>query len=103
MAVAVDWLDAYRAASIAQIVGMYGPDAMIECACGGSKIIHGQEGIAAYWRQRFVEWPALDLEDLQVDRGAVFISYRTGSGIVQAALDIAEDGMITHCRCGRVR
>jgi len=48
MAVAVDWLDAYRAASIAQIVGMYSPDAMIECACGGSKIIHGQEGIAAY-------------------------------------------------------
>jgi ketosteroid isomerase-like protein len=48
MAVAVDWLDAYRAASIAQIVGMYSPDAMIECACGGSKIINGQEGIAAY-------------------------------------------------------
>jgi hypothetical protein len=36
-AVAVDWLDAYRAARINQIVGMYSADAMIECACGGYK------------------------------------------------------------------
>ena len=41
MAVAVDWLDAYRAARINQIVGMYSPDAVIECACGGRKIIQG--------------------------------------------------------------
>jgi ketosteroid isomerase-like protein len=39
MAVAVDWLDAYRAASIDQIVGIYSPDAVIECACGGRNII----------------------------------------------------------------
>ena len=103
MAVAVDWLDAYRAASIAQIVGMCSPDAMIECACGGRKIIHGQEGIAAYWRDRFIEMPALELEDLRVDRGAVFISYRTRWGVVRALLDIAEDGMINRCRCGPVR
>ena len=67
MAVAVDWLDAYRAARINQIVGMHSPDAVIECACGGRKIIYGHEGIAAYWRDRFIEWPALELEDLQVD------------------------------------
>lgn len=30
VAVAVDWLDAYRAARINQIVGMYSPDAVIE-------------------------------------------------------------------------
>jgi ketosteroid isomerase-like protein len=102
MAVAVDWLDAYRAARINQIVGMYSPDAVIECACGGRKIIHGQEDIAAYWRQRFNEMPALELEDLQGDGGAVVISYRTNSGTVQARLDIAEDGMINRCRCGPV-
>ena len=51
MAVAVDWLDAYRAARINQIVGMYSADAVIECACGGHKMIYGREGIAAYWRQ----------------------------------------------------
>ena len=59
-----------------------------------------QEGIAAYWRHRFIEMPALELEDLQVDGGAVVVSYRTSSGIVQALLDIAEDGLITRCRCG---
>jgi hypothetical protein len=47
MAVAVDWLDAYRAARINQIVGMYSADAVIECACEGCKIIYGREGIAA--------------------------------------------------------
>ena len=102
MAVAVDWLDAYRAARINQIVGMHDPDAVIECACGGRKFIHGQESIAAYWRQRFIETPALELEDLHVDGGAVVISYRTSSGIVQALLDIAGDGLITRCRCGPI-
>jgi len=102
MAVAVDWLDAYRAARLNQIVGMYRRDAVIECACGGEKIIHGQDGIAAYWRHRFIESPALGLEDLQVDGAAVVVSYRTDNGIVQALLDIASDGLITHCRCGPV-
>ena len=100
MAVAVDWLDAYRAARINQIVGMHDPDGVIECACGGRKFIQGREGIAAYWRHRFIDMPALELEDLQVDGGAVVISYRTSSGIVQALLDITGDGLITRCRCG---
>jgi hypothetical protein len=103
MAVAVDWLDAYRDASLDRIVAMYSPDGVIECACGGRKIIHGQEGIAAYWRNRFIAMPALELEDLQVDGSAVVISYQTSSGIVQALLDIAEDGMINRCRCGPIR
>ena len=59
MAVAVDWLDAYRAARINQIVGMHSPDAVIECACGGRRIIYGHEGIAAHWRERLVECPRL--------------------------------------------
>jgi len=102
MAVAVDWLDAYRAARINQIVGMYSPDAVIECACRGRKIIHGREGIAAYWRHRFIEMPALELEDLQLDGGAVVVSYRTSDGVVQALLDIASDGQIMRCRCGSI-
>ena len=102
MAVALDWLDAYRAARINQIVGMYSRDAVIECACGGRKIIHGQEGIAAYWRHRLIESRALELADLEMDGGAVVVSYRTTTGIVRALLDIAEDGRITRCRCGPV-
>ena len=100
MAVAVDWLDAYRAARINQMVGMYSRDAVIECACGERKIIHGQEEIAAYWRDRFIASPALELEELFMDGGAVALSYRTSSGIVQALLDVTTDGLINRCRCG---
>jgi hypothetical protein len=39
MAVAVDWLDAYRATRINQIVGIHSPDAVIECACGGRGLL----------------------------------------------------------------
>lgn len=102
MAVAVDWLDAYRDASLDQIVAMYSAGGVIECACGGRKIIQGKEGISAYWRYRFLQMPALELEELQTDGGAVVVSYRTSSGIVQALLDIADDGLITRCRCGPV-
>ena len=102
MAVAVDWLDAYRARRISQMVGMHSPSAVIECCCGDRKIIHGQEGIAAYWRHRFIEMPALELENLQVDGDVVVISYRTDRGTVQALLDVAQDGMISRCRCGPV-
>ena len=103
MALAIDWLDAYRAARINQIVGMYSPDAVIECACGGRKIIHSsQEGTAAYWRHRLVESPAYGLEDLQVDGAAVAVSYRTSSGIIRALRDIADNGLIVRCGCGPV-
>ena len=102
MAVAVDWLDAYRDASPEQIVNMYSPEGVIECACGGRKIIQGSEGIAAYWTHRVKTSPVLDLEELAMDGGAVLVSYRISSGIVQALLDIADDGLITRSRCGPI-
>jgi hypothetical protein len=81
---------------------MYRPDALIECACDTRRIIHGAEAIADYWRHRFAEMPALDLEDLQLDGGAVVISYRTSSGTVQASLNVGRDGLIARCRCGPI-
>jgi ketosteroid isomerase-like protein len=102
MAVAVDWLDAYRAAKIDQMIALYSPGAVIDCACGGNKTIYSDEGIAAYWRRRFNESPALELVDLQVDGEAVLMTYRTSSGLVEALLDITEDGLITCCACGPV-
>ena len=100
MAIAVHWLDAYRAASLNEIVAMHSADAVIECVCGCPKNIHGRKGISDYWRNRFVESPALGLEALKMDGGAVVISYRTSSGVVKALLNIADDGLITRCRCG---
>ena len=100
MAVAVDWMDAYRAGRLDQIVGMFSPDAVIDCACVSGRAIYGEEDIATYWRHRFVESPSLELVDLQADGEAVVITYRTSSGIIEALLDIAEDGLITCCACG---
>ena len=100
MAAAVDWLDAYRAARINQIVGMYSPDAVVECDCDGRKIIYGRGGIAAYWLHRFTAAPALELHDLRMNGGAVAVSYLIASRIVQALLDIDEDGLIMRSRCG---
>ena len=102
VAIAEDWLDAYRAGCVRQMVDLYSPDAVIDCACGSSTAIFGEEGIAAYWQRRFIESPAFDLVELQADGGAVVVTYRTSGGVVETLLDIADDGLITCCACGPV-
>src|SRR5262245_27047711 len=87
--VAVEWLDAYEAASLNLIVAMHSSDAVIECACGDPKKIHGRKAISDYWRHRLIESPALGLEVLKVDDGVATLSYRTGNEIVEAVLDIS--------------
>ena len=78
--VVIDWLDAYRAGRINQIVRMHSADAVIDCACEGCNIIQGQEGIAAYWRRRFRASPALELIDLQVDGGSWWSPFEPAPG-----------------------
>jgi hypothetical protein len=99
MAAAIDWLDAYRAASLS-IVDLYAEDAALECGCGGQKIIFGREAIAEYWRNRFIEEPAGELEELQPEGAAILISYRVSDGVVQAILDFDPEGRIERSRCG---
>ena len=82
VAIAEDWLDAYRACCVRQMVDLYSPDAVVDCACGSDRAIYGEEGIAAYWQRRFTESPVFDLVELQADGGAVLVTYRTSSGIV---------------------
>ena len=64
IAVAIDWLDAYRAASIV-IVDLYADEAALRCGCDKSMELHGRAAITEYWRQNFVEKPAGELVDLQ--------------------------------------
>ena len=47
MAAAIDWLDAYRAASLS-IVDLYAELASLECVCGGRRIMVGHDAITAY-------------------------------------------------------
>lgn len=98
MAAAIDWLEAYRAASLA-IVDMYAERASLECTCNGSTVLYGREAITEYWRQRFVEKPAGELTDLQPQGDGVAVTYRVPDGLVQAVLQFNADGKIWHSRC----
>jgi hypothetical protein len=99
MATAVDWLDAYRAASYS-IVNMYSKTASLECECGGPKTLVGHTAIAHYWRERFEEKPAGELIDLRPDGDGVVLSYRVPDGVVQAFLRFDKSGKIEQSRCG---
>jgi hypothetical protein len=99
MAAAIDWLDAYRAAS-SSIVDMYADDGALECGCGGLKILCGRTAIATYWQQRFQEMPAGDLDDLQIDGDEILVSYCVANNVLQAALSFDASGKIKCSRCG---
>lgn len=99
MAAAIDWLDAYRAASLS-IVDLYDDNASVECGCGGYKVIVGKSAIAEYWRHRFVDKPAGELEDVYALGSAIAVHYRAPNGTVQAILNFNEAGKIERSRCG---
>ena len=99
VAVAIDWLNAYRAKALS-IVEFYADDAALECACGGAKELSGRAAIAEYWRQRFVEKPAGELTDIRPDGDSVVVCYRTSDEVVQAILRFGADGKIRRSICG---
>ena len=98
-AVAISWLDAYRAASLS-ILDLYADDASLECACNGGETLCGRAAIEAYWRRRFVEAPACDLVNLQRDGRTVAVSYTAPGGTVQAILHFNESLKIVRSQCG---
>jgi hypothetical protein len=99
MAAAVDWLDAYRAASLS-IVGLYAENAIVECACGGQKALIGVPAITEYWRERFLKQPAGELVDLRPAESSIVVSYGVPGGVVQAFLSFDQAGKIDHSSCG---
>lgn len=103
MAVAVDWLDAYRAQDIDSILEKYADDAIVECGCGGIKTITGKEGLRAYWEQRLKDYPASHLDDLQPVGDGATISYVSRDGVVGATLEFDAEGRIKYLRCGPLK
>ena len=101
MAAAIDWLDAYRAASLS-IVDMYAEDASLECACDGRKVLVGRRAVTAYWKQQFVEAPAHELEDLQFAGDGIAVTFRVPAGIVRAKLNFEASGKIERSQCGAI-
>ena len=99
MAVAVDWLDAYRARDIEAILAMYAEDAVVHCGCD-ELTITGREGLRAYWADRLRKKPAAELDDLQPSQGGTLISYITGNNVVNAVLAFDAAGKIKSLSCG---
>jgi len=102
MAIAIDWLDAYRAGDIF-IVDCYADDARLQCNCGGKTEFRGTHAIATYWSHRLVEKPAGELIDLQWDGSDVVLHFGVSNEIVQATLTFDADGTLRHSRCGPVQ
>jgi hypothetical protein len=100
MAIAIDWLDTYRARDLETILEFFADNAVVECGCGDMKSITGKEGLRAYWVQRLKDYPASDLDDLQPSTDGASISYVTREGVVNAVLEFAADGKIVFLRCG---
>lgn len=100
MAVAVDWLDAYRASKLDAMLSLYDDEACIECSCGGQKVLGGKLALKEYWRRRFAERAVLELEDIQPVGDTVALAYRTSEGPVQVVFSFSVDGKIarTHCK-----
>jgi hypothetical protein len=102
IAIAIDWLVAYRERAIS-IVDLYATDAAVECCCSGMKVVYGRDAITTYWIYRLAENPAGELHELQINGGQILISYRTPNGLVQATLDFDSDGKIARSVCGPVQ
>ena len=100
MAVAIDWLDAYRSAKLDAILSLYDDDASLECGGDGQTILVGKPALKQYWIQRFVENPALELEDLQPEGEDVALAFQTREGLVRVVLSFNAVGKITRSRFG---
>ena len=98
MATAVDWLDAYRNAS-PSILDLYAHDASLVC-CKGHATLVGRGAIGEYWRQRFVDQPAGELQDLQTQGDAIVVSYSVPGETLQVILTFNDSGEILESRCG---
>ena len=101
MAIAVDWLDAYRAGDLF-IIDFYDIDASLQCDCGGKKEFRGTNAIAAFWQQRLVEQPVGELIELRSDDSDVVLHFRVSDDTVKATLTFNPDGSLRHSRCGRL-
>ena len=101
MAMAIDWLDAYRAGDLF-IVDCYADDASLRCDCGGRTELLGTDAITSYWHQRLVEKPAGELLDLQWNGSDVVLDFRVTGGTVQARLTFDADGSLVRSRCAPV-
>jgi ketosteroid isomerase-like protein len=100
MAVAVDWLDAYRASKLDAMLNLYDDEAYIECGCGGQKVLAGRTALKEYWSRRFAERAVLELEDIQPVGESIALAYQTNKGPVRVVFSFSANGKIARTHCG---
>src|SRR5689334_17594161 len=100
MAIAIDWLDAYRATKLDTILDLYDDEASLECGCGGQKIIVGRAALKEYWIKRFAEAPPIELDDIQPTSDGVALAYQTSEGLVRVVFSFNASGKIGRTHCG---
>lgn len=100
MALAIDWLDAYRANDLDLLISLYDDAGQLECGCGGQTVVVGKVALSEYWKQRFRDQPARELEDMQMAGDGIKLSYRTEDGVVSVILRYGSHGKILFSQCG---
>lgn len=100
LAVAVDWLDAYRAAKLDAMLDLYDDDASIECGCDGQTVLVGKAALKEYWLKCFAEKTELELDDLQPTGDGVALAYMTRGGLVRVVFAFNAVGKIARTHCG---
>ena len=99
LALAVDWLDAYRAGDIETILELHADNAVVHCGCGGIQTITGRDALRAYWIEHLRKYPAGTLDDLNPSERGTVISYVTDTGVMKAILAFDAAGRIKVLDC----
>jgi hypothetical protein len=99
MAIAIDWLDAYRAAKLDTILDLYDDNASLECGCGEQRSLVGKAALKEYWLERFAEKTPTELDDIQPTSDGVALAYRTHEGLMRVAFSFNAVGKIARTRC----
>lgn len=100
MAIAVDWLDAYRAAKVDALLDLYDDEASVECACGGQKIIVGRAALRQYWVKRLAQRTSIELDDIAPTGDGVALAYQSSEGLVRVVFSLNATGKIARTHCG---
>ena len=96
MAIAVDWLDAYRAARINQIVGMYSPPAVAARSFTVRKASRPTGDIAS------LKCPLSNWKTCRWMEGQLLFLIEPVARSSRHCWTSEEDGMIYRCRCGPI-
>ena len=103
LAVAIDWLDAYRAAKLDAVLDLYDDDASLECGCDGQTIVVGKTALKPYWIRCFAETTdlPLELDDIQPAGDDVALTYHSNAGLVRVVFSFNNaTGKIARMHCG---